>query len=140
DRWIADPKSSDGGKIDGASTTRVTGKLRVATALRDLLALGRRAGTDVGAKPIGDKGAQELKEAKENASITLHTGKDDRVLRRLVLRASFPLERTRELGGTIGRLRGAEVRFSLSLRRPGRPVRVRRPANPQPFSALSGGA
>lgn len=122
------------------STTRITGKLRVATALRDLLALGRRAGTDVGAKPIGDEAADKLEEAKENASITLHTGEDDRVLRKLVLRASFPLQRTRELGGTIGRLRGAEVRFSLSLRRVGRPVSVKRPANPQPFSALSGGA
>ena len=140
DRWIADPKSSDGGQIDGVSTTRITGKLRVATALRDLLALGRRAGTDVGARPIGDEAADKLEEAKENASITLHTGEDDRVLRKLVLRASFPLQRTRELGGTIGRLRGAEVRFSLSLRRVGRPVSVKRPANPQPFSALSGGA
>lgn len=140
DRWVADPKSSDGGEIDGVSTTRITGKLRIATALRDLLALGRRAGTDVGAKPIGDETGRKLEEAKENASITVHTGEDDRVLRRLVLRASFPLERTRDLGGTIGRLRGAEVRFSLSLRRPGRAVRIEAPANPQPLAALSRGA
>jgi len=140
DRWIADPKSSDGGRIDGVSTTRITGKLRVATALRDLLALGRRAGTDVGAKPIGEKAGDKLEAAKEHASIVLHTGKDDRVLRKLVLRASFPLKRTRDLGGTIGRLRGAEVRFSLSLRRPGSTVRVKAPANPQPFSSLSGAA
>jgi hypothetical protein len=140
DRWIADPKSSDGSEIDGVATTRITGKLRVATALRDLLALGRRAGTDVGAKPIGEETSEKLEEAKEGDSITLHTGKDDRILRRLVLRARFPLERTRDLGGTIGRLRGAEVRFSLSLRRVGRAVRVQRPANPQPYAALSGGA
>ena len=140
DRWIADPKSSDGSEIDGVATTRITGKLRVATALQDLLALGRRAGTDVGAKPIGEETSEKLEDAKKGASITLHTGKDDRILRRLRLRASFPLERTRDLGGTIGRLRGAEVRFSLSLRRVGRAVRVERPANPQPYSALSGGA
>jgi len=60
------------------------------------------------------------------------------VLRRLVLRASLPLKRTRDLGGTIGRLRGAQIRFSLSLRRPGRDIRVKRPADPQPFSALAG--
>jgi len=136
DRWIADPKSSDGGRIDGAATTRITGRLRVATALRDLLALGRRAGTDVGAKPIGDETAEKLEDAKENTSITVHTGTDDRILRRLVLRASFPLERTRDLGGSIGRLRGAEVRFSLSLRRVGRPVSVKPPASALPFSAL----
>ena len=140
DRWIADPKSSDGSKIDGVATTRITGKLRVATALRDLLALGRRAGTDVGAEPIGEETSEKLEDAKEGASITLHTGKNDRILRRLVLRARFPLDRTRDLGGTIGRLRGAEVRFSLSLRRVGRAVRVKRPANPQPYSSLSGGA
>ncbi len=140
DRWIADPKSSEGGSLDGVATTRITGKLRVATALRDLLALGRRAGTDVGAGPIGGETGEKLEDAKQDASITVHTGKDDRILRRLVLRASFPLERTRELGGTIGRLRGAEVRFSLSLRRVGRTVRVKRPASVQPFSALSGGA
>ncbi|HEV2777384.1 MAG TPA: hypothetical protein VGV90_17475 [Solirubrobacteraceae bacterium] len=140
DRWMADPESSDGGEIDGASTTRITGKLRVATALRDLLALGRRAGTDVGAKPIGNETGDKLEEAKENASITVHTGQQDRILRRLVLRASFPLERTRDLGGTIGRLRGAEVRFSLSLRRPGRPVQIKAPVNPQPFAALTGGS
>lgn len=138
ERWIADPKSSDGGEVDGVATTRITGRLRVATALRDLLALGRRAGTDVGAKPIGKEAGRRLEEAKEDASITLHTGQDDRVLRRLVLRASFPLKRTRDLGGTIGSLRGAQIRFSLSLRRPGRDIRVKRPADPQPFSALAG--
>jgi len=140
ERWIADPKSSDGSEIDGVATTRITGTLRVATALRDLLALGRRAGTDVGAEPIGEATSEKLEDAKEGASITLHTGEDDRILRRLALRARFPLERTRDLGGTIGRLRGAEVRFSLSLRRVGRAVRVKRPANPQPYSSLSGGA
>ena len=112
----------------------------MATALRDLLALGRRAGTDVGGEPIGEETGEKLEDAKQDASITLHTGKEDRILRRLVLRASFPLERTRDLGGTIGRLRGAEVRFSLRLRRVGRPVRVKAPASAQPFSALNGGA
>jgi len=140
ERWMADPKSSDGGTIDGVRMTRITGRLRVATALRDLLALGRRAGSDVAAAPIGDDAGRKLEAAKENASITVHTAADDRVLRRLVLRASFPLERSRDLGGTIGRLRGAEVSFSLSLRRPNRPIRVTPPANPQPFSALGRGA
>ncbi len=140
DRWMADPTSSDAGRLDGVSVTRVTGRLRVATALRDLLALGRRAGTDVGAEPIGKETGEELEDAKEDASITLHTGKEDRILRKLVLRASFPLERTRELGGTIGRLRGAEVRFSLSLRRVGRTIRVKAPARSLPYAALRGGA
>ncbi len=140
DRWIADPKSADAGTLDGVATTRITGRLRAATALRDLLALGRRAGTDVGARPIGEEAGEKLEDSKRDASIVVHTGRKDRILRRLVLRASFPLERTRELGGTIGRLRGAEVRFSLTLRRVGRPVSVKRPETPQPFSSLRGGA
>jgi len=140
DRWIEEPKSSDGGEVDGVATTRITGRLRVATALRDLLALGRRAGTSTGAKPIDEEAARKLEEAQENASVTLLTGKDDRVPRKLMLRASFPLKRTRDLGGTIGRLRGAEIRFTLSLRRPNRAVRIKAPANPQPLSALGGAA
>ena len=140
DRWIADPNSSDGGEIDGVATTRITGKLRIATALQDLLALGRRAGTDVGAEPIGEDTSEKLEDAKEGASITVHTGKDDRILRRLALRARFPLNRTRDLGGTIGRLRGAELRFLLSLRRVGRAVRVKAPASAHPYSALNDGA
>ena len=140
DRWIADPKSDDGGEVDGVSTTRITGRPRVATALQDLLALGRRAGAGSGTRPIGDDAGRKLEQAKENASITLHTGKDDHIVRRLELRASFPLKRTRDLGGTIGRLRGADVRFSLSLRDPNRPIRIKRPATLQPLSALGGGS
>ncbi len=140
DRWIADPKSSAGGKIDEVRTTRITGRLRLATALSDLLALGRRAGVDTGAQPIGGDAGRKLEAAKENASITVHTGEKDHLLRRLVLRARFPLKRTRDLGGTIGRLRGAEVRFSLSLREPNRAVRINAPASPQPFSALREGS
>jgi len=99
-------------------------------------ALDRRSGTGGSALRIGDEAGRKLEAAKENASITLHTGEDDGFLRRLVLHASFPLKRTRDLGGSVGRLRGAEVRFSLSLRRPNRPLRVRRPPNLQPLSAL----
>lgn len=139
DRWIADPKSSDGGEIDGVAMTKITGRLRVATALRDLQALSRRAGTSTGTGNLDDDAGRALEDAKENASITVHTGEDDRLLRRLVLRASFPLERARNLGGTIGRLRGAEIRFTLSLRRPNGPVRVKAPVNAQPLPA-SGGA
>jgi len=139
DRWFADPKSSDGGEVDGVSTTRITGRPRVATALQELLALGRRAGAGGGALRIGDDAGRELEAAQENASITLYTGKDDHILRRLELRASFPLKRTRDLGGTIGRLRGADVRFSLSLRGPNRPNRIKRPASLQPLSALGAG-
>jgi len=140
ERWFVDPKSSDGDEVDGVGTTRITGRPRVTTALQDLLALGRRSGTGGSAMRIGDEAGRKLEAAKENASITLHTGEDDGFLRRLVLHASFPLKRTRDLGGSVGRLRGAEVRFSLSLRRPNRPLRVRRQPNLQPLSALGGGA
>lgn len=141
DRWIDDAELTEGPRVDGVATDEITGRLRAAAALNDLFALGRRVGSGSGADADAIRGdaADALDEAGENASVTLHSGREDRLLRRLVLRVAFPLERSRELGGGVGKLRGAQVRFTLRIRRPNRPVRVRPPANALPFSALPRG-
>ncbi len=138
-RWIDDPELSDGPRIDGAATERITGRLRPAEALNDLFALGRRVGSATAEDPISGDAADALDDAARDASISVDTGREDGQVRRIVLRVGFALERTRDLGGSVGRLRGAQVRFTLRVRRPNRPVRVQAPAGALPFSALPRG-
>jgi hypothetical protein len=113
--WVRDPKLADGPELDGAKTQRITAKLDVRAAARDLLRVAGALGPGTGA--LGQSQAQ-LQRAVKSSSFELITGKDDRLLRRLrigiVLRAP---------GGQQGR-----VRFDLGVSKPNKPVRITAPA------------
>jgi hypothetical protein len=138
ERWIADPERSDGDEIDGVATDRITGRLRAGAALNDLFALGGRVGASGAAagEEVDDEAAERLDEAGENATIAVDVGRDDGLLRRVRLRVAFPLEQARKLRGELGELRGAEVRFDMTLRNPNAPVAIDAPDDALPFSAL----
>jgi hypothetical protein len=112
--WVRDPKLAEGPTLDGAQTERVTAKLDVRAAARDLLRVAGALGPGTGA--LGQS-QDDLERAVKGSSFDLLTGKDDHLLRRL--RIGIEL---RVPGG-----RQALVRFALGVRKPNQPVRIPAP-------------
>jgi hypothetical protein len=112
--WVREPKLADGPALDGAPTQRITAKLDVRAAARDLLRVAGALGPGTGA--LGQS-QDQFERAVKSSSFELLTGKDDRLLRRL--RIGIEL---RAPGG-----RTALVRFALGVRRPNQPVRIATP-------------
>ena len=135
--WFDDPKVEDGGKVGGADTDHVTADLDVVAAANGLLDLVRQLGRQ--ASPIAGQEAQRLRDAVESSSIDVWTGKRDRLLRRLLLKAQLGLDVPESLRRALGDVVGARVEFELAVSNPNQPVHVRPPMHPLPPTALSGG-
>lgn len=135
--WIRDPKLSDGGRVGGADTDRVTASLDVVRAARDLASLARASGQPV--PELRDADAERLAEAVHSSSFELSTGKDDRLLRRVRLEADFGVTAPTELRTVLGSRVGAHVRFVLGVDRPNSTVRVVAPKSVLPASQIPTG-
>ena len=137
DAWLVDPEVSEGGEVGGAETERVSAELDVVRAANDLLAL-LAAFQGGPAAQIEGRDAEILRGATEEATVELLTGKEDRLLRSLVvdlrLSADAP-DKLREQLGPIGR---AHFRLELVIANPNEPVRVEAPPNAEPFPAATG--
>jgi hypothetical protein len=123
--WLTNPHVSDGGTVGGAATDRISGKLDAVNAANGLLALLRRLGR---ASPtISGSSADQLRKAVQSSSIEIWTGKQDRLLRRLSLKAQLAFDVPAQLQRAFGRLVGARFEFVLGIGRPNAPVRVALP-------------
>ena len=132
--WIEDAELSDGGEVGGAETDKISARVDVVAAANDLLDLARAFGRDVPA--VRGREAKRLADSVRSSSFELHTGKDDRLLRRLAIDVDFGLDVPQGLRAALGDLVGAKVRFRLGVDDPNRPVSVPEPQNALPPSAL----
>jgi hypothetical protein len=137
DDWVKDPVVGDGGEVGGAPTTRVSGDLDVVAAANGLLDLMRQLGRDA-PKIEGDQ-AKQLENAVDSSSFELWSGKDDHLLRRLLLKAELGLDVPESLRRALGNVVGAKIHFELAVFNPNKPVSVAPPSNPLPSSQLPGG-
>lgn len=118
ERWIADPKLSDG--PDG--TDKVTGDLDVAAAMAGLAALSGVLEQDV---VLTAEQRVQVADAVEDSSFELLTGAEDRLLRRLVLAFSLGTDVPEELRDAIGEdAVGAKFSFELELDDVNQPVAI----------------
>lgn len=134
DDWIVDPEIGDGGVVAGDETERVRGEIDVVAAANGLLELARSFGTDLPA--IEGTHAEQLADAVRSTLLEVHTGKDDRLLRRLLLEADFGLDVPRDLRAALGDVVGARVSFRLAVVKPNTEVRVGAPDSALPYDAL----
>jgi len=113
--WVREPRLADGPALDGADTQRLTARLDVRQAARDL----RRVAGALGPGEGGALGASgdELERAVRSSAVELLTGKEDRLLRRLRIGIGLRLPGGRE----------ARVRFVMTVRRANQPVRITAP-------------
>lgn len=136
DDWIEDAEVSEGGSVGGAATDRVRGKIDVVAAANGLLELTRSFGRAMPA--IEGDDAKQLEEAVRSTLFEVYTGKDDRLLRRLLLEADFGLEVPADLRSALGDLVGAKFTFRLAVDDPNTDIQVEAPESVLPYSELSG--
>ncbi|WP_258304763.1 hypothetical protein, partial [Escherichia coli] len=87
---VRDPEVTNGPTVDGQETQRVTGRLDVPAAARDLLRLTQALGSGEEAqRALRGGAAKELEGAVRSPRFELLTGKDDHLLRRLRLAAEL---------------------------------------------------
>lgn len=133
-RWMRDPKLSDGPKVAGQATDRLTGKLNPGPALSDLLGAASRAGSGAG---LQEADARRLAETVRSSSIEVLTGAEDRFLRRVKVSADLdvPESMRRQVGGRAA----LHLDFELGVARPNRDVQVAAPKGAQPLPRRQGG-
>ena len=134
DRWMREPALSDGGTVAGVETDLVRSDLEVVPAVNDLLKL-----TGDKAAVLEGREARPLEAAAEEATLAVWTGKNDRLLRRLELRAGFGVAVPKDLQEALGRVAGADVRFGLSVKDPNEPVRITAPRGARRYAELPRG-
>jgi hypothetical protein len=134
DEWIVDADVQDGGRVAGVETDRVRGRLDVVDTVNGLLEVARGFGRDL--PRVDGRAASELRRATRSTLFDLHTGKDDRLLRRLRMEADFGFAVPEELRGRLGDLVGGRLAFRFGIARPNEPVAVAAPRNARPASEL----
>jgi hypothetical protein len=137
DNWVRHPTVTDGGEVGGARTRHVFGDLDVVAAANGLLDLIRQLGRD--APSIQGDQAKQLEQAVRLSSFDLWSGRDDHLLRRLLLKADLGLQVPESLRRVLGDVVGAKIDFELAVSNPNKPVSVAPPTNPLPSSQLPGG-
>ena len=118
--WVKDPHVTSEGDLD-----HVKAKLDVVNATNGLLALLRDLGKQT--PTIEGSEADRLQNAVESSSFDVWTGKHDRLLRRLLLKAQLGLSVPSELRRVLGDVVGAKVDFELAIANPNQPVTVATP-------------
>jgi hypothetical protein len=122
DSWLKDPSVSDGGELGGAHTDHISAKLDVVNAANGLLTLVRQLGRDTPA--LTGKSADQLRNAVKSSSIDVWTGRRDRLLRRLELKARLGFDVPEELTRALDDVVGATFEFVLAIAHPNEPVHV----------------
>ena len=116
---------SDGEELGGAETDKVEGDLDIVATVNGLAELAGGLGRPV--PQIEGESAEQLRDATESATFELYTGEEDRLLRRLDLRAEFALDVPQELRTAFGDVVGATIRFRLGVNQPNKRVTVEDP-------------
>lgn len=130
--WFRRPDVSDGAKIGGTETEHVHAKLNVVNAANDLIGLANQLGAGGGSRLEGES-AEQLERAVESASIDVFSGKEDGLLRRLVVRAKLGVDLPADLAGALGPLPGARFALELTLTDLNEKVTVAEPDDATPF-------
>lgn len=140
--WARAPEMTDGGQVDGAPVQRVAGRVDVARALSDILAVANQVGAapDEGLRPIDGDGARRLERVVRSSHLEVFTGKEDRLLRRLRLDVTFAAAAAdlQDLEVALGPLAGSRLHLEMELSGFNRKVDVQAPLGARPLSELRG--
>jgi hypothetical protein len=134
-KWLTDPKNEGDAKVGDDDTIKITGGVDVAKLLDDVNnALGKASslGLDsTGEVPekLTDKQRQQVLDAVKDPRVEIYTGKDDQILRRMVVNLGVQDAES----GTSG-----TVAFDVSITNLNEDQDIAEPADAKPFSELLG--
>jgi hypothetical protein len=136
--WLTNPKVTNGGRVGGVATDKVTAGLDVVAAMNGLIstaqAMGATAVADV--PPVEGEDAQQLRQAVESTSFKLLVGKEDRLLRRLEMSIDFAPGASRRLGEELSSLVQARLAMELAIDDPNSAIEIEEPEGARPYSEL----
>lgn len=139
DKWLENPKVSEGRDIDGTATWRTTAGVNVPEALKDLVASsGALGGITGGSVPaLKESELAQVEKGIKNASVVVYVGRYDRIIRLLDLTMDFSTEGS-NAGSTsaTGGISGGRMNMLVGITNPNQPVDVDPPKDPLPYSAL----
>ena len=133
--WLEDPERSEGGNVGGAETDKIVADLNVVNVVNGLLEIAAAFNGSEAPPAIQGQSAEQVRNSVESARIEVYTGKDDRLLRRLLLSLSF----SPDAPADVKRVLGVDVRFEFAVADPNKDVEVTAPENVRPYSDLVGG-
>ena len=132
--WIENPKRSEGGNVGGAETDKIVADLNVVNVVNGLMEIAAAFNGSKARPEIEGQSAEQVQNSVENARIEVYTGKNDRLLRRLLLSIAF----SPDAPADVKRVLGVDVRFEFGVADPNKDVEVSAPAKPRPYSELVG--
>jgi hypothetical protein len=135
-RWLTNPRNAGDAKVGDTDTIRITGGVDVPKLLDDVNTLLQRTSSlnpgGIGNVPrqLTDKEKQAAAKAVKNVSVEIYTGKDDKVLRRLVLALTVQPQ------GSSSTVQSADVKLDVQLTDVNQGQDISAPSNPKPFDQL----
>jgi hypothetical protein len=132
--WLKDPQVDDSSSVEGTDTVKVSGPIDVPKMLADVNTLLSKAGS-LGIPNTGQIPSQltqeqmaQVEKAVKNADVTIESGKDDSILRRIAF--TLGIEDPTGSGGK------ADIDFDLTLSQLGEDQEVSEPSNTKPLNDL----
>jgi hypothetical protein len=135
--WLTNPRNAGEAKVGDADTIRITGGVDVRRLLDDLNTLLERTrslgGSAAGSLPekLTEQQKQQAADAVKDLSVDIYTGKDDKILRRLLLDLTVQAPQ-----GSASAGQEAKLRLDVQLLDVNQGQDISAPANAKPFGQL----
>lgn len=133
-KWLRDPKNEGEAKVGDEDTIKITGGVDVPRLLDDISGALERAGSLGGGQTqdkLTEKDKREVEKSVKGLNVEIYTGKDDKILRRMVVAADLAATASSDQG-----LESAKVRFDLALADVNQGQDIEAPENAKPFDEL----
>jgi hypothetical protein len=138
-RWLKNPRNAGETKVGGDDAIRITGDVDVPKLLDDVNTAIERTrslgiqGTGSLPQKLTPQQRQQATDAIKKLAVEIDTGKDDRILRRMVV----DLDVTAPKGTTTG-AQSATIKLDLQFTDVNQSQDISAPANPKPLDQLLG--
>jgi hypothetical protein len=136
-KWLTNAKNEGDAKVGDTDTIKITGDVDVPkllddvnTALQKIRSLGGSQAANLPGQ-LSAKEKQRAADAIKNVDVEIYTGKDDKILRRIVVAAKLDVPNQSGSG-----TQSADVNFDLQLLDLNESQDINAPSNTKPFSEL----
>jgi hypothetical protein len=138
-RWLTNARNEGESKVGDTDTIKITGDVDVPKLLDDVNAALEKIrtlgvqGSDQLPDRLTDAEKQQTAEAIDQLSVEIHTGAEDRILRRMVVDLGIKLP---EGATTAGGAQSADLHFDLQLLDVNEDQEIEAPDDAKPFAEL----
>jgi hypothetical protein len=136
-KWLTNAKNEGDAKVGDTDTIKITGDVDVPKLLDDVNVLLQKVrslgGSQAANLPsqLSEQQKQQAADAIKSLNVEIYTGKDDKILRRIVVAGKFDVPDTSGSG-----TQSADLKFDLQLLDLNESQDISAPENTKPFSEL----